>query len=117
MEVAWWHQAGGVGRPCAAALDADALDAILRNETKWDGVRALMRDVWRGHKEDPRKVLPPALAGVHLTGKCAAMRGGRMLSGKCAGWNEQTSRPPKGPPRGPPNTLLRWGWQPAGRGL
>jgi len=50
------HQAGGVGRPCAAALDADALDAILRNETKWDGVRALMRDVWRGHKEDPRKV-------------------------------------------------------------
>ncbi len=45
----------GVGRPCAAALDADALDAILRNASKWDGTRALMRDVWRGHKEDSRK--------------------------------------------------------------
>ena len=44
-----------MGRPCAAALDADALDAILRNASKWDGTRALLRDVWRGHKEEPRK--------------------------------------------------------------
>ncbi|KAK9834021.1 hypothetical protein WJX81_003652 [Elliptochloris bilobata] len=57
----------GVGRPCAAALDADALDAILRNASQWDGTRALMRDVWRGHKEDPRKG-----AGVLLAGGSAA---------------------------------------------
>ncbi len=70
------RQGGGVGRPCAAALDADALDAVLRNASKWDGTRALLRDVWRGHKEEPRKARAgrPYRARPALVGGRAARR-------------------------------------------
>ena len=43
-------------RGCSARLDADALEGIIARGAAWDGARETLRDVWRGHKEDPLKV-------------------------------------------------------------
>ena len=41
---------------CAAMLDAHALEGLVARGAAWDGVRETLRDVWRGQKEDSRKV-------------------------------------------------------------